>query len=130
MIGSNVRVMRISVTGTTLEIGDDTFIGDQTMITGATGTVVRIGKNCDISSRVNIFTGTHHIGSIEQAAGEGYGEDIIIEDGVWIGFASSIMPGAHIGKGAIVAACSCVKNDVKSGTMVAGVPAKFKKQVF
>lgn len=129
-IGSNVRVMNISVTGVKLIVGDNTFIGEQTMLTGTTGTTIRIGRNCDISSRVNIFSGTHHKGSIEQAAGEGYGEDIVIEDGTWIGFASSIMPGAHIGKGAIVAACSCVKDEVQPGTLVAGIPAKFKKQIF
>lgn len=87
-------------------------------------------KNCDISGRVNIITGTHQIGTIEEAAGEGYGKDITIEDGVWIGFGSTILPGVTIGKAAIIAAGSVVTHNVAPGTMVAGVPAKFKKQIF
>ena len=129
-VGENVRVMRIQIWGVGLEIGDNTFIGNDTLITGASDTKVKIGSNCDISDRVNIFTGTHHIGSIEHAAGEGYGEDIIIGDGVWIGLGATIMPGVNIGNGSVVATCSCVKDNVESGSMVAGIPAKFKKYIF
>ena len=122
--------MKIIVNGVKLEIGDNTFIGNFTMITGAENTTVKIGRNCDISDRVNIFTGTHHLGTIEHAAGEGYGKDIQIGDGVWIGLGASIMPGVIIGNGSVVASCGCVKNDVESGTLVAGVPAVFKKKLF
>ena len=129
-VGRNVRVMRIQVWGVNVEIGDNTFIGNDTFITGASGTTVRIGCNCDISDRVNIFTGTHHLGTIEHAAGEGYGKDIKIGDGVWIGLGASVMPGVNIGNGAVVASCGCVNKDVESGSLVAGVPAVFKKKLF
>ena len=129
-VGKNVRVMRIIINGVKLEIGDNTFIGNYTMITGASETVVKIGKNCDISDRVNIFTGTHRTGTLDHAAGEGYGMDITIEDGAWIGLGASVMPGVQIGKGAIIASCACVKNNVEQGTLVAGVPAVTKKKVF
>lgn len=129
-IDANVRVMRVRVDGVNLRIGENTFIGDDTMICGTTGTTVYIGKNCDISSRVNFVTGTHRLGTIEEVAGEGYGEDIIVEDGVWVGFGAIILPGVKIGKGSIIAAGSVVTRDVASGTMVAGVPAFFKKRIF
>lgn len=129
-VGNNVRVMRIILTGVCLEIGDNTYIGDFTFITGAKNTKVTIGKNCDISDRVNIFTHTHEMGSLYQAAGKAYGKDIIIGDGVWIGLGASVMPGVHIGDGAIVASCSCVTKDVPSGVMVAGVPALPKKELY
>ena len=129
-IEENVRVMRIRVAGINLKIGKNTFIGDETILFGTVGTNIKIGKNCDISGRVNIITGTHQIGTIEEAAGEGYGKDITIEDGVWIGFGSTILPGVTIGKAAIIAAGSVVTHNVAPGTMVAGVPAKFKKQIF
>jgi acetyltransferase-like isoleucine patch superfamily enzyme len=52
---------------------------------------------------------------------------VIIEDYVWIGFKASILKGVHIGKGAIVAACSVVTKDVPPYTVVAGNPAKIIK---
>lgn len=128
-IGNNVRVMRIRVEAVNLFIGDNTFIGDETLISGG-GSKVIIGKNCDISSRVNIVTGSHKLGNIEHAAGEGYSEDIIIEDGVWVGFGATILHGVTIGKGSIIAAGSVVTNNIPSGVLAAGIPAKVKKVLF
>ena len=129
-VGKNVRVMRIQIWGVKVVIGDNTFIGNETMITGTSGTCVYIGKDCDISDRVNIFTGTHHVGTKEKAAGEGYGENIHIGNGVWIGLGASIMPGVSIGDAAIVASCACVNKDVEGASLVAGVPAKHKKYLY
>lgn len=128
-VGNNVRIMGIRVQGVCLTIGDNTFIGDQTVITGGRSKVT-IGANCDISSRVNIVTGTHGIGNIERAAGKGYSEDIVIEDGVWIGFGSTILHGVTIGKGSIIGAGSVVTKSIPSGVLAAGVPAKIKKYLY
>lgn len=128
-IGQNVRVMRVQVSGVTLSIGNNTFIGDRTVIVGGDSHVI-IGANCDISSKVSIVTGTHLLGTIEQAAGKGYSESIHIEDGVWIGFGAIILHGVTIGKGSIIAAGSVVNRNVPSGTLVAGVPAKVVKKLF
>lgn len=127
-VGANVRVMRIRVSGVKLQIGDNTFIGDDTLIMGGES-LVTIGKNCDISSRVNIVTGTHKLGSIQQAAGEGYAEDIVIEDGVWIGFGATILHGVTIGAGSIVAAGALVNISVPAGVLLGGVPAKIIKKI-
>ena len=54
---------------------------------------------------------------------------VVIEDNVWIGEKASIMPGVHIGKGAIIAANSVVTHDVPAYAVVAGVPAKIVKQL-
>lgn len=129
-ISADVRVMRIEVTGVHLEVGEHTFIGDKTVITGATGTKIKIGKNCDISSHVSILTGSHEIGTVEHAAGKGIGNDVVIHDGVWIGYGAMILPGVIIGKGAIVAAGSVVTKNVPMSTMVAGVPAVIKKKLY
>jgi acetyltransferase-like isoleucine patch superfamily enzyme len=52
---------------------------------------------------------------------------VVIEDDVWIGAGATILPGAHISKGAIVAANSVVNGFVEPYTIVAGTPAKFIK---
>ncbi len=49
---------------------------------------------------------------------------IIIEDNVFVGSNSIIMPGVRIQKNSIVASGSVVTKDVQQGSIVAGVPAK------
>jgi maltose O-acetyltransferase len=128
-IGNNVRVMNIKVQGVDLEIGDNTFIGNDTFITGGKSKVI-IGENCDISSRVSFVTGTHEIGTKYRAAGNGYSKDIKIGNGVWIGYGAIILPGVTVGDGVIIAAGSIVTSNLPSGVLAAGCPAKIKKQLF
>lgn len=50
--------------------------------------------------------------------------DTIIGNDVWIGFGATIMPGVHIGHGAIIASKSVVTKDVEPYSVVGGNPAK------
>ncbi len=54
---------------------------------------------------------------------------IIVKDGAWIGARATILPGVTIGKNAIVAAGSVVRENVPDNALVAGVPATFKKSI-
>lgn len=54
---------------------------------------------------------------------------INIGNNVWIGANSVILPGAIIGGSAVVAAGSVVKGEVAPETMVAGVPATFRRKL-
>ncbi|MGB8455591.1 MAG: CatB-related O-acetyltransferase [Anaerocolumna sp.] len=56
--------------------------------------------------------------------------DIIIGNDVWIGYEAVIMPGIHIGNGAIIGTRAVVTKDVESYTIVGGVPAKPIKKRF
>lgn len=56
--------------------------------------------------------------------------DIIIGNDVWIGFEAAIMPGVHIGDGAIIGARAVVTKDVQPYEIVGGVPAKKIRQRF
>lgn len=111
-----------------IKIGNDTFIGSETLITGSYESSVIIGNFVDISNRVIMSTGTHEIDmNGEHTAGTGKSKNIEIEDGVWIGMGAIILPGVVIGKKSIVAAGSVVVNDVPPYSIVAGNPAKIKK---
>ena len=61
---------------------------------------------------------------------QGYQETkkVIIEDDVWIGARSVILPGIKIGTGSIIAVRSVVTKDVEPLSIVAGVPAKLVKK--
>lgn len=125
-IGDNVRLsssMRILGSGD-LEIGDNTFVGHDTLILLG-GAKVVIGKDVDISSRVTIVNGSHEISGLpHKAAGQGHADDILIGNGAWIGACTTVLGKAEIGSGAIVAAGALVSGKVHDNDIVAGVPAK------
>ncbi len=54
---------------------------------------------------------------------------INIGNNVWIGSNATILPGVTIGDGAIIAAGAVVTKDVEEESIVAGVPAKFIRNV-
>jgi tetrahydrodipicolinate N-succinyltransferase len=56
-------------------------------------------------------------------------QPVIVEDDVLIGANAVVIEGVRIGKGAVVAAGSVVISDVAPNTVVAGVPARFIKNV-
>lgn len=50
--------------------------------------------------------------------------DTIVGNDVWIGYQSLVMPGVHIGDGAIIAAHSVVTSNVEPYSIVGGNPAR------
>ena len=56
--------------------------------------------------------------------------DTIIGNDVWIGQNATILPGVHIGDGAIIGASSVVGSDVEPYTIVAGNPVQFIRKRF
>jgi virginiamycin A acetyltransferase len=53
-----------------------------------------------------------------------YKGDTVVGNDVWIGYEALVMPGVHIGDGAIVSSRSVVTSDVEPYTIVGGNPAK------
>lgn len=128
-IGQNVRVVSsVKIKLKQLSIGDNTFIGFETLIEGGIASVM-IGKNVDIAPSCAILTGSHEIGDSSHRAGKGYSADIAINDGTWVGASSTILGGVRIGKGCIVAAGSLVREDVEDNCLVAGVPARIIRKL-
>ncbi|MFN3444236.1 MAG: acetyltransferase [Bacteroidia bacterium] len=55
-------------------------------------------------------------------------KNVTIEDNVWIGEFVSVLPGAHIGKGAIIGTMSVVTGHIPEYTIAVGAPAKVIKK--
>lgn len=127
-IGKNVRIcssVRVLGCGN-LIIGDDTWIGPQSLISSSSK--ISIGANVNIAPRVLLVTGTHEYSfDGNSVAGKGYNLDIEIGEGCWICANSVVLGGAIIGDMGLVAAGSVVKGNVGSFQMVGGVPAKIIK---
>jgi len=113
-----------------------------------TGDKLIIGKFCAIAKDVKfIMNGANHkISGFStypfQIFGNGwekimpspsdypYKGDTIIENDVWIGYDSLIMPGVKIGNGAIIASKSVVTKDVGAYEIYGGNPAQLIKKRF
>lgn len=87
--------------------------------------LITIGNNCQIAHNVSIHThGGGHVLRKNCPDFDLFGK-VVIEDWVYIGAFSQIMPGVTIGEGALVAAGSIVTKSVAPHTVVGGNPAVF-----
>lgn len=112
-----------------LYIGRNTYIGEFNNIRVAGGEIV-IGDNCLISQHITMVSSNHLIAKDQLIIKQRWTESknfIRIEDDVWIGANSVILPGVVLHKGCVIAGGSVVTKDVPPYTIVAGNPARIIK---
>lgn len=117
--------------GDAITIGDNSGIGKRAYIGNiGGGGELTIGKNVMMAPDVIILTKSHSHERIDIPMCEqgSYSSKVVIEDDVWIGIRSIIMPGVKIGKGSIIGAGAVVTKDVSPYTIVGGVPARIIKK--
>lgn len=100
-------------------IGEDSIVGEGAVLDGRAKLI--IGDHVDMASEVMVYNSQHDINDDNFSA---INRDVVIEDYVFVGPRSIILPGVKIGRGAIVAAGAVVTKDVPPYAIVAGVPAK------
>lgn len=114
-IGKNAVIMMGAVINIGADIGEGTMI-DMNAVVGARG---KIGNNSHIGAGAVIA------GVLEPPSSD----PVIIEDNVLVGANAVVLEGIRIGKGSVVAAGSVVTENVESGVVVAGTPARVIKKV-
>lgn len=115
LIGDNAVIMMGAIINIGAEIGADSMI-DMGAVLGGRAIV---GKHCHVGA------GAVLAGVIEPASAE----PVRIDDNVLIGANAVVIEGVHVGEGAVIAAGAVVTQDVAPHAVVAGVPAKFIKNV-
>lgn len=103
--------------------GEHCWIGDHAEIYSLDR--ISVGAHSVISQRCYLCAGTHSHDCISFPL---LGKPITIGEEVWIATDSFIAPGVQVGDGAIVASRSTVLSDVPPRAIVAGCPARFKRQ--
>ena len=121
--GENVNVERHARFGRGVPLGDRSGIG----ITASIGEQTHIGSDVMMGPDCVIYTRNHRFDRLDIPMREqGYGpvEPVEIGDDCWIGGRVTILPGVHVGNGAVIAAGAVVTKDVPPYAVVGGVPAK------
>ena len=132
-IGNNVKIAKrcslFGAPGNILQIGENSYIGMNTIINGFAAQV-SIGSNVSIAQNVNIMADSgpnaspamQQIFPIEKAA-------ITIGNHCWIGAGAIIMPGVQLGDYCVVAASSYVNKSFPPYSIIGGTPAKLIREL-
>jgi hypothetical protein len=139
--------VRDSTLGRYTEVGARTSIAETRFVHDGSIIYAGVGKFCSIAAFVRVNPGNHatwragqhHYTYRSRQYGFEIDDDheffgwrrehrVTIGNDVWIGHGAVIMPGVHIGDGAVVGSSAVVTRDVAPYTVVAGVPAKVIKR--
>jgi len=101
-----------------LIVGKCSFIGQVCMSIHAE---IKISSYVVINDGVKLLTASH---AVDDSAWTSWAKPIIIDDYAWIATDAIILPGVHIGKGAIVGAGAVVSKDIPEYAIAVGNPAK------
>lgn len=106
-----------------LRIGKGTIIGDNAILDARCG--LTMGENVNLSSNVSIYTLQHdHRDPYFRCNETQKKMSVEIDDRVWLGSNVIVLPGVHIGEGAVCCAGCVVTKDIPPYSVVAGIPAK------
>jgi len=110
-----------------ISIGNNVRIGAKSALSGQGG--ITIGNNVSLGREVMIWSANHNYEEPEALPYDGkyIKRPVIIEDNVWIGARSSIIPGVKISEGAVIGLGSVVTKNIPPCAVVAGNPAKIIK---
>jgi acetyltransferase-like isoleucine patch superfamily enzyme len=111
--------------------GAEIIIGAETRIAGScihAQRSITIGKRCLIAGNCQIVDNNGHdlsFPNVERRLhSEGASAPVLIEDDVWLGTNTVVLPGVRIGRGAVIGANSVVSANVPAMVVARGNPAE------
>lgn len=123
LLGSQYRTELTCAEDAELIMGDLVGINQGSTIYAAES--IRMGNNILIGDRVTIYDTNFH--SMEEDSE--IVRPVKIDDNVWIGIRTIILPGVTIGKNSVVGAGSVVTKSIPDNHFAAGNPAKIIKKI-
>jgi len=131
-LNSQLRPHSYAVRTDCIDIGERVVIRPNTILMASELASIRIGDDVLIGSGVHIYASNHRFDQRDlpiSAQGHTASDDLIIENDVWIGANSILLPGVRIGKHSVIAAGSVVTKSVEPYTLNAGSPARKIRQI-
>ena len=121
VIGNNVSIWRgVEIRNPKgLSIGSGSAIGPGVTLDARKG--LKIGENVTVAKDAIIWTLHHDMNSKDFHT---IGSETVIEDYAWICSRSILLPGVHVGRGAVVASGAVLSKDADNLAIMGGVPAK------
>ena len=117
------RFCEITASGGNLKIGDNSFVGQGTIIVSKKS--IKIGNDCLIAEHVTIRDQNHDYSGKEKIREAGFVVKAVeIGDDTWIGAKCCILAGVRIGRSCIVGAGSVVTEDLPDRVVAVGSPAR------
>lgn len=111
--------------GARIEIGEHTRIHGSCLHACAS---IVVGKRCLIAANCQVIDSSGHELCFPEVQARirstDVGRAIVIEDDVWLGAGTFVLPGVTIGRGAVIGAGSVVTRDIPPMTVAAGNPAR------
>ncbi|NQT22022.1 MAG: acyltransferase [Candidatus Omnitrophica bacterium] len=114
----------------TIKIGDRARVNTNVYVGASNGGTIIFGNDVSVGPNV-VMRASNHRKASKNAPVSSQGHEhgtIVLEDDVWVGANSVILPNVRIGKGAVIAAGAVVNRDIPSYALAAGVPAKVVKE--
>lgn len=112
----------VSDPGGLLEIGEATLVNFGCSLVATE--LVQIGADCHIGPYTMMLDNDFHRVEPERRLERPPSKPIVVEDNVWIGARSILMPGVTIGRDCCIGAGSVVTASIPPRTLAAGVPAR------
>ncbi|HEX7688374.1 MAG TPA: acyltransferase [Burkholderiaceae bacterium] len=113
-----------------LRIGAGTAVNEYCNLR-ASGGEIRIGRKCLIAQMVTMVASNHGMDPAVPMIDQPWSvapHSVIVGDDVWIGAGATLLPGARVGNGAVIAAGAVVRGLVPAGEIWGGVPARFLRR--
>lgn len=117
----------VIIKGKNVIIGDRSTVNNYVIINSKQAEIY-IGKRVTLSDKVYITSLGLNLSNLKQKK-EHTEKRVYIDNNVWLGSGSIILPGVKVGENSVVAAGAVVTKDVPPNVMVAGVPAKVIKEI-
>ena len=115
------------VYGKNIHLGDHVFLN--VLCTILDCNKVSIGNHVMIGPNVQIYTAAHLLQAEPRNQGWEVAKPVVIEDNVWLGGGSILLPGVRVGRNSVVGAGAVVSRDVPASTVVAGNPARVIREI-
>jgi len=120
MLSTVVPIELLVFPGAVLEIGNHTFINYGSSL-AATGSI-HIGQHCLLGMHSIIFDNNFH--EFADRHQRPAAQPVVLEDNVWLGHRTTILPGVTIGHDSVIGAGSVVTSSIPARVIAAGNPAR------